>query len=118
MKTQFNARHGLIVVKARLFGPNGDTNVELALDTGASSTVIRDASLITIGYDLDALPKNVRMTTGSGIELTSVLAINKISALGLERDAFSVVAHTLPPSASVAGVLGLNFFRGRVLTLV
>ena len=117
MKTQFNARNGLIIIKVRLFGPTGEGEANLALDTGASATVIQNSILTGIGYDLSVLPKNVQMTTGSGVEATSRLAIDKISALGMERSAFSVVAHTLPPSASVAGVLGLDFFRGHVLTL-
>jgi hypothetical protein len=30
---------------------------------------------------------------------------------------FSVLAHTLPPSAGVDGLLGLDFLRGQVLTV-
>jgi hypothetical protein len=34
--TRFNAQHGLIVVRTRLFGPSGEVLARLALDTGAS----------------------------------------------------------------------------------
>jgi hypothetical protein len=43
--------------------------------------------------------------------------LEKVAALGLERTAFSVLAHTLPPSAGVDGLLGLDFLRGQVLTV-
>src|SRR5690349_12142782 len=117
MSALFNPQHGLIIVRVRLFGPTGDTSARLALDTGASATVVRNALLVTIGYDPDALPRTVQFTTGSGVESASRLAVDKIEALDQERLNFSVVAHTLPPTASVDGVLGLDFFRNRILTL-
>ena len=73
--THFNPQHGLIVVTVRLFGHSGEYGARLALDTGASSTVISKEILITIGYDPDALPKTVNFTTGSGVSLLLVLAL-------------------------------------------
>jgi hypothetical protein len=45
------------------------------------------------------------------------LPVNRINALGHDRINLSVLAHTLPPSAWVDGLLGLDFFRGLTLTL-
>jgi aspartyl protease family protein len=117
MTTSFNPVHGLIVISVRLFGPSGDLIARLALDTGASSTVVRNALLITIGYDPDALPRTVHFTTESGVESAPRLVVGRVAALNQERLNFPVVAHTLPPSASIDGVLGLDFLRNRVLTL-
>ena len=64
MSYSFDARHGLIILLAELFGTSGSIIVRLALDTGATRTT-----------------------------------------------------HTLPPSASVDGLLGLDFFRGQILNL-
>lgn len=117
MSTYFNPQEHLIAVTVRLFGPTGDFYARLALDTGASSTVIRNAILTAIGYDLTTLPNTVQFTTGSGVEFAPRLIVNKIEALEHDRSHFSVIAHTLPPSASVDGVLGLDFFRNHVLTI-
>lgn len=57
------------------------------------------------------------MTTGSGIEFVPRLPLLKIMALGEERAGLPVLAHTLPPSAGVDGLLGLDFLRGMRLTL-
>jgi len=38
-------------------------------------------------------------------------------ALGHERAGFPVLAHTLPPSAGVDGLLGLDFFHNLSLTI-
>jgi predicted aspartyl protease len=89
----------------------------LALDTGATSTVVNTAILVTLGYDPAVSPDRVQMTTGSGVEYVPRLAMDRIKVLGQERTSFTLVAHTLPPSASVDGLLGLDFLRGQELTI-
>ena len=115
--TTFNPQNGLIIIKAHLYGPSGDTVARLALDTGASYTMVRNAILVNIGYDPDSLPKTVNFTTGSGVESASRVTVEKLEALNQERANFSVVAHTLPPTALIDGVLGLDFLRNHILTL-
>ena len=72
---------------------------------------------MAIGYDPDTLPQTVQMTTGSGVEVAARLDVAKIEALSQERLNYSVIAHTLPPTASIDGLLGLDFLRNHVLTL-
>jgi hypothetical protein len=43
--------------------------------------------------------------------------LQRLTALGRERLGFPVLGHTLPPSAGVDGLLGVDFFRGLVLTI-
>ena len=57
------------------------------------------------------------MTTGSGVELAGSVEVASFIALDQERKKFSLVAHTLPPSASIDGLLGLDFFRNHHLIL-
>lgn len=113
----FNRLAGLLVVPVRLTGPTGETRVRLALDTGATGTMVRAASLELVGYNLDAQTDRPSITTVSGVERAPRLRVQKIEALGVERVEFPVVAHTLPPTSTVDGLLGLDFFRGLVLTL-
>lgn len=51
MKFSFDPAVGLIVVKAELFGPAGNAVLQLALDTGATTTLINVSPLVTIGLD-------------------------------------------------------------------
>ena len=76
MSYPFDGRDGLIVLVAELFGISGSIVVRLALDTGATRTTINVGLLTTIGYDPSFH----------------------------ERRDFPVIAHTLPPSASVDGL--------------
>jgi predicted aspartyl protease len=91
--------------------------LRLALDTGATSTVVNVGMLVAIGCDPATAPDRVQVTTGSGVEFSPRVTLQRIVALGLERTDFHVLGHTLPPSAGVDGLLGLDFLRGYVLTV-
>lgn len=98
-------------------GEYGGTDVSLALDTGSiHSHVSRDTALL-LGYDLSIVTSQVRLITASSIETVPRIPLRRIEALGQERLNFPVVCHTLPPGASVDGLLGLDFFHDRRLTL-
>jgi len=99
------------VVSARIWGPAGDTVLRLALDTGATSTMVSPAALVMLGYDPASVVERARMTTGSGVEYVPRMSIEGIEALGVQRTGLVVTCHTLPPTASVDGLLGLDYFR-------
>ena len=113
----FNPNAGLIVVVTTLHGPSGRWEARLALDTGASTTLVRPAILVAIGHDPASALDRIQVTTGSGVEYLPRLEVDGVSALGLDVARLPVVAHTLPPSATVDGLLGLDFMRGRTLTV-
>ncbi|MBI2320404.1 MAG: retroviral-like aspartic protease family protein [Betaproteobacteria bacterium] len=117
MSASFDPRQGLIIVSAELSGPRGSGVLRLALDSGATGTVVNVGMLVALGYDPALVPDRVQVTTGSGIEFAPRVILEKIVALGLERLGFQVLGHTLPPSAGVDGLLGLDFFRDQSLTI-
>lgn len=106
-----------MVVRAELFGPDGSAVLRLARDTGATSTVVSVGMLVAIGYDPALVSDRVQVTTGSGIEFAPRVILDGVVALGQERSGFPVLGHTLPPSAGVDGLLGLDFLRGQMLTV-
>jgi predicted aspartyl protease len=113
----FDPQRGLIVVEAEVFGPSGSIVLRLAVDTGATGTMINVAPLTAVGYDASLAPDRVQVTTGSGVEFAPRLIVVRMKAMGQDRSNFGVLAHTLPPSASVDGLLGLDFFRGHILSI-
>ena len=103
---------GLIVIPTRLFGPTGKTMVvQLALDTGATDTVISWDVIVTLGYDPAVVEEKIQITTGSGIVFVPRINLEKIEAIGEICDKLPILCHTLPPSATIDGLLGLNFLR-------
>jgi hypothetical protein len=117
MDVPFDPQRGLIVIPTRLWGPSADVVARLALDTGATTTLINWDLVVFIGHDPAGIGPRVQVTTGSGVEFVPQLSLQKIEALGIERLDFAVLCHTLPPSATVDGVLGLDFMRGRRLVV-
>ena len=115
MNHAFDSAQGLIVVGAELRGPSADVGLKLALDTGASQTTINMLPLTVAGYLLDAATEHVEITTGSGVIYAPRIRVLRLSALGLEQTELPVLAHTLPPSAGIDGLLGLDFMQGKVL---
>ena len=91
--------------------------LSLALDTGATATLINQSRLMQLGYDPAAQFERLQITTGSGVEFVPRLKVSKIIALGQRRTNFSVLCDTLPPSARVDGLIGLDFLRDHELTL-
>jgi predicted aspartyl protease len=108
----FNPSQGLIIVPVRLFGLAGDMIVRLALDTGATSTLINSEIMVLLGYDPATSPDRIQVTTGSGVELCPRVTVERLEALGKSVNDFPVLSHTLPPTSQVDGLLGLDFFRG------
>lgn len=117
MSASFDPKQGLIVVAARLWSETGDTMARLALDTGATFSLINTGKLASIGCYPDAQAERAQMTTGSGVEDVPWVTIPTIRALGQDRTAFPVICHTLPASTGVDGLLGLDFLRGHRLVV-
>jgi predicted aspartyl protease len=113
----FNPQRGLIVVRAELTGPSGSGVLQLALDTGATTTLVNVAMLVAIGYNPALSADRVRVTTGSGVEFAPRVELQRLTVLGQERYGLHMLGHTLPPSSGVDGLLGLDFFRGLRLTV-
>ena len=107
----------LIVVNAELTGPTGSTRARVALDTGATCTMLRLDLIASIGYDPSASRERFPFVTGSAMQAAPRLRLDRLLALGQERRGMLVVCHTLPSAAMVDGLLGLDFFRDRELCL-
>ncbi len=117
MPFSFDPHRGLIVVWAELGGPAGSAVLRLAVDTGATWTVVNAGVLASIGYTPAAAVDHFEVTTASGVASLPRLRLREISTLGQRRTDFPVLCHTLPPATGVDGLLGVDFLRGRVLTI-
>ena len=82
----------------RLRGPAGEAVLRLALDTGATGSLVNRNVIESVGYDLTGVSDRVRITTGSGVEFVPRLRVEMLGALGQERRDFPIVCHTLPPT--------------------
>jgi predicted aspartyl protease len=112
MKITFDPTQGLIVIPTRLYGSQIDTIVRLALDTGSTGSMINRDVAVLLGYDPASVEQRIQLTTGRGVEFAPRIVVRKLEVLGRSVEDFPILCHTLPPSATVDGLLGLDFFRG------
>jgi predicted aspartyl protease len=113
----FDPGQGLIIVETGLSGPNGSDTFRFGVDTGATETVVKVGALAFLGYGFSLDSERVRLIMGGGAQFAHRVVVRRISALGQERSNFPVLAYTLPAEIGVDGMLGLDFLRGRKLTV-
>ena len=112
----FNPAHPLILCHATLAGGEIDLSLRMAVDTGATRTMIPVEAAAVIGCDVEHAHRNMEIATASGIERLPIVTVPRFTALGIEASDFDVVCHSLPWQSPVEGLLGLDFLtRARVI---
>ena len=114
---RFDPRRRLIPVDVIIHGPLGEERVLLALDTGASRTLIAPIPLAFVGCTVLPDAERISVTTGSQRESMPTLVLPRRVALGHTVHNLAVLAHQLPPRSAVQGLLGLDFFAACRLEL-
>ena len=99
----------ILICAAMIKSKNGQRILRLAVDTGASFTIIPPNMLLQIGLDAAQSGEKETMITANGLVYAPVVEIPLFGALGIELHGFKVLCHDLPTQSSVAGVLGLDF---------
>lgn len=117
MSTSFDPKARALVVPVTVVGPRGNFKLSCTLDTGSMYTVLPTATLRRVGFDLSRPDGRTNLRTASGVVPAPLVRVPAIAALERVRTDLLVAAHDLPLGAGANGLLGLDFFRGFVLTL-
>lgn len=117
MSENFDPTGRLIVVRVVLTGPAGTHLLRFALDTAATRTAVAGHALDLLGYREPPLEERRVARTGSGSTRAGLVSVARLQALGHVRTDFPVLWLPLDPGVMVDGLLGLDFFRDRILTL-
>ena len=89
----------LLITKAAIAGPDSIKILSLA------------EALESCGCSPVEAMKHLRIVTGSGFIVAPVVQLNWLSTFGVKIDNFNVVAHTLPFSGPIDGLLGMDFLK-------
>lgn len=95
-------------------------NFALAVDTGASHTVVDLTALLLVGFTMKDVVKIVQLETGKGIVDAYVFRVAKFSSLGKTVENIEICSYDFIGNAIFSdfdGVLGLDFFRNSELTI-
>jgi hypothetical protein len=116
MIVAFDPRTGAVVT-GRVTGPGGVARLRLLVDTGANRTLISPGSIAAAGYDPAQPLSSITVKTASSAGVTGgVFRVVRLSALGVGRADFPLLCYSLPSNVNFDGLLGLDFFAGRILT--
>lgn len=113
----FMARRGPILVEASASGPADSMDLQLILDTGATTTMLSEDVIRYLGYDPELESITIEFTTTGGPVTRPIITLNRLSALGQHRLGVDVIVHSIPGDTKVDGLLGLDFLRGHALSI-
>jgi hypothetical protein len=106
----------LIIVLASVDG----FDLRLALDTGASNTIIDLTALLIAGYRKADVVDIVEIETGKGIIQADVYKTQALKTLGISQANFIICSYDFLANSvltDIDGVLGIDFFRSRKLCI-
>ena len=99
---------GLLIVYVRLTGPKGSRLVRLALDTGATATMIPPKAALAIGVNPARSTASRETLTASGKELIPLVVIPRFQIFEETFRRITVACHELPAESPIDGLLGLD----------
>ncbi len=105
----FNPHLSVILCHAWLRSGGKEIALKMAVDTGATFTMIPREAVQAMGCYPRAIRRSIDITTGSGIVRVPLITIPAFESLGVSFADFEVVCHTLPAPSPIEGLLGLNF---------
>lgn len=108
---KFDSTQSIIICHAEIISPKIDFSLKMAVDTGATYTMIPIEAAIAIGRNPLRSPRKIEITTSSGIEWVPLIIVPKFKAFGIEVRNIELVCHNLPPQSPVEGLIGLNFLK-------
>jgi clan AA aspartic protease (TIGR02281 family) len=117
-KINFDPQLPVIAVDITLESEGGiKRRIRVALDTGATYTMIPWEIAEALGYKPEMSKEKVTLITASGVETAPLIEIKKIKFLGEGLDNVPVVCHDLPPKSYVTGLLGSSFLKHFKITM-
>ena len=117
MTFDFDPQASIIEVKAGYSNGNKIFGLRMALDTGATQTVIKPLALKDVVDFRERVEGGFNVETANGEVVAFGLRLSALFALGLMREEFTVIVHDIGSSLPIDGVVGLDFLRERELRI-
>ena len=111
MKHTFDISAPVIVVEPELEGEDVSEIIKMALDTGATYTMLPWKIARVLGLKPEVSERRIDIITASGVESVPLVNLKSIRLLDKKVSNIDVVIHDLPPKSYVDGLLGLSFLR-------
>ena len=113
----FDKKLPLVVVTVSIKTGTNVLYFDFAIDTGASVSLIDMDAMLCMGYKKTDAVRTIETVTASKRKTAYEFEMNNICAIGLIRRNFKVISRSLPVGLGIDGLLGLNFFKNKELTI-
>ena len=113
----FDKKSSLIIVPVTVKVDSAIKKLFFALDTGATITMIDSDAIRMLGYTEANSTGITNTVTASKTETVHEYTLHNFMSLGLIRRNFKVISRSLPLGLGIDGLLGLNFFKYKELTI-
>ena len=113
----FDRKQPLVVVPVSVKVDGELRMFYFAVDTGATITLVSDDAMKRMGYTQANSVRTTHTLTASKPETVHEYSLDNIMAIGLIRRNFKVISRALPVGLGIDGLLGLNFFKHKELTI-
>lgn len=102
----FQKRGTVVVVPATI---NEKATARFVVDTGASYTMISQATAKELDIDLEKKLPTISFQTANGVIQAPLVTLSSIDVGGLQVKDLTAAVHDVFPDPGVSGLLGLNF---------
>lgn len=109
--TSFAPLRDLIVVKAKVWGPLGHTDLDLALDTASAHSLILPEHMDELGFNPADGETLTNVYSAVGKEQGYMIKVPRFSALGFTLADFPIHVFELAARYGIDGLLGLSFLH-------
>lgn len=99
---------GLLLTYVRLSGPKGSRLIRLAVDTGATATMIPPKAALAIGVNPARGTAFRETLTASGKEWIPLVVIPRLQVFECIFRRVTLACHELPSESPIDGLLGLD----------
>lgn len=113
---KFDPSLSVVLVKATITGRYSQT-VHVALNTGATYTMIPWKIAEALGYAPEVAEDRIHITTASGTEKVPLINVDSFAVSTAKVSNLKVAVHDLPEKSRIDGLLGINFLRSFHLSL-
>jgi predicted aspartyl protease len=109
--TRFETDANLILVTATIAGPRGEAELRLAIDTGATETIIVPGVIEELGYSARDAEVMTHACSTLGSDDGYLLRVVRFATLGFAMADFPIHVFELADHEPFDGLVGLSFLR-------
>lgn len=117
MRTTFDPDSPIIILKVEISGPKGSYKIDMALDTGASYSMMPLDISERLGYESISNRETITITTASSRERVPLIEVESLKIGDIQANDVDIILHDIPPQSRIDGLLGLSFLKNFKVTI-